>query len=242
MTDISIVIPCYNEKLRLPPTLKEIAGYCRRGRHRSVISEIIIVDDGSRDSTVEVAEWYREALEGKLKILRHSENAGKWAAIRTGIDAAVNNTILLMDADGSASIYNIDKLNVNELDAPVFGSRFMSKSRVEGKSLLRSIVSRGYRMYALAMYTFASGKTSRFDPQAPFKIFRKTDISVPLRSNRFAGDVELALSLGKDIRYFPLDFIHVRGSKVSIHDSLKMAKETLVIAWRYRGIYSKRQK
>lgn len=238
---ISICIPAYNEALRIPPTLDEILNYIRHSslyKNSRLIDELVIVDDASRDSTLDWVEKYREKFEDQdihLTLIQHMENSGKWAAIRTGIKAARNDLILLMDADGSAGITNLER--IKKFDRPVFASRFMKQSKVEGKSASRTIISYGYRMYCLSMYAYASGRRDVNDMQCPFKLFRKSDMRFPISTSRYAGDIELALSFDKQISNLPVDFIHMRGSKVRMQDVVEMTKQTFQIAKAYRRMY-----
>lgn len=242
---ISLVIPCYNEADRLPPTLDDILSYVRRkssknnARH---ISEIVVVDDGSRDSTLERALWFAQKFEAegvKFNVRQLSSNSGKWSAIRLGINSAQNDLVLILDADGSAGIRNLDKLD--SIRSPVFGSRFMLKSNVVGKSIFRTIVSYGYRLYALSLYAYAKGARDVNDLQCPWKLIDRRSIG-ELSSNRYAGDIELALGIRDNIENLGVDFVHMRGSKVKLQDVISMAKETAAISRRYRQLYFGKRK
>lgn len=82
--EVSLVIPAYNEGKGVGPTIEDFLPY---------VDEIVVVDDGSEDNTREVVEKY------PVKLLRHSKNLGKAAAIRTGVKAATHNVLVLTDAD-----------------------------------------------------------------------------------------------------------------------------------------------
>ena len=85
---LSVVVPAYDEAARLGPTLARIAAYLADDDH-----ELIVVDDGSRDTTAAIA-----AAAG-ARVERHAVNRGKGAAVRTGVLAARGDRILVCDAD-----------------------------------------------------------------------------------------------------------------------------------------------
>ena len=95
--DLSIVVPAYNEELRLSPTLARLHAY-----HQSqpLRYEIIVVDDGSQDGTCALVE--KTALElPHLRLVRQMPNRGKGAAVRLGMLAARGQIRVMCDADGS---------------------------------------------------------------------------------------------------------------------------------------------
>lgn len=234
MEKITVVLPCYNEARRLPPTLGEIEDFMRTNSH--VIEEIIVVDDGSKDATVERAMYWSDKL--PLRVERFMENQGKWAAIRRGIEMSITDAILLLDADGSAPITVLRDIPVKQIveeKGAVFGSRFCEGATCEGKTGIRLVVSQVYRMYARALYTYATGRKDVDDMQAPWKLFHKSTLQFPLTVDRFAGDIELAAAISVPIRTQPLDFLHKRGSKVGVSSVVQMAAETARVAQHVRS-------
>ena len=98
---LSIVIPAYNERERLPPYLESVREHC--AREFGGCYEVIVVDDGSSDGLSEFLvdgflEWRQ------LTLRRHSRNQGKGAAVRTGVLAAKGSLVLFADADGATPI------------------------------------------------------------------------------------------------------------------------------------------
>ena len=225
---ISVILPARNEQWRLPPTLQEIRFFMER--HPDLISEVIIVDDGSTDTTVERTLALSDKFNGKLRIERLMQNIGKWSAIRHGISVAKNDVLLLLDADGAASITELEAFDVHKFMKRrqcVFGSRFIQGATINGKSISRNIVSRIYRQYVSFMYWFASGKRDIDDMQCPFKLIYKSRMVRPLVAERFAGDIDLAYSLKGNIYNHPVQFAHQAGSKVSFKTSWNMFWETI---------------
>lgn len=89
---VCAVIPAYNEASRITPVLDTLAA-------APSVDEIIVVDDGSADDTAAVAERHPALVAGKLRVLRHSPNRGKGAAMRTGAEATRAEVLVFFDAD-----------------------------------------------------------------------------------------------------------------------------------------------
>src|SRR4030067_3695143 len=97
MKSLSIIIPAYNEENRILPTLKAVNEFFRE---ENLFYEIIIVNDGSLDSTVKVVEEYKKNNPDLiLKISTLSKNMGKGMAVKKGIEVAQNEIIMFFDAD-----------------------------------------------------------------------------------------------------------------------------------------------
>jgi dolichyl-phosphate beta-glucosyltransferase len=111
MTDLSIIIPAYNEEARLGATLDEIAEFLRiSGRS----AEVIVVDDGSADGTVALARGWSDRL--AVRVIESPRNMGKGHAVRVGMMAAAGRRRLFTDADGSTPIGELSALDA-ALDA-----------------------------------------------------------------------------------------------------------------------------
>ena len=89
---ISVVLPAFDEELSVGSSIEAIRRVLTSCR---MVHEIVVVDDGSEDRTAE------EAVQAGARVLRHPENRGYGAAIKTGILAARYETIVIMDADGT---------------------------------------------------------------------------------------------------------------------------------------------
>ncbi len=98
---LSIVIPAYDEEERLPGTLERVTGYLKSGTWK--FSEVLVVDDGSRDGTVRVAEEFRARVPS-VRVLRNPGNRGKGYSVRHGMVEARGEWILFSDADLSTPI------------------------------------------------------------------------------------------------------------------------------------------
>src|SRR2546430_8590869 len=104
--EISMVIPAFNEALRLPTTLDRVQ------RHLSTAglsAEVIVVDDGSHDATADIVRQHARRWP-QLKLVVAERNAGKGAAVRLGMAAARGRYRVFSDADLSVPIDDLEKL------------------------------------------------------------------------------------------------------------------------------------
>lgn len=93
---ISIIVPCYNEEEVISETLKRLKIFCSELTELDV--ELIFVDDGSRDRTRELLRNYASE-DTRIKVICFARNFGHQIAVTAGIDAAVGNAVVLIDAD-----------------------------------------------------------------------------------------------------------------------------------------------
>jgi dolichyl-phosphate beta-glucosyltransferase len=182
---LSVVIPAYNEATRLPPTLAAIRAFLDRwGR----AYEILVVDDGSTDDTIERA---RRAGGSTVKVLENGRNRGKGHSVRRGMLAAGGDLRLMCDADLSTPIEELPRL-LSRLDDGhdvAIGSRALPDSRVEVRQpLYRESMGRLYNR--LVRLLLLSGL---HDTQCGFKLFtaRAAQLAfAPARLDGFSFDVE----------------------------------------------------
>ncbi|HYC34538.1 MAG TPA: glycosyltransferase [Candidatus Paceibacterota bacterium] len=125
---ISVIIPAFNEEMRIVPTLTETAEFLKKN---DIDSEIIVVDDGSIDATEFVSNETLSKQSIPYKVMRHVENRGKGAAVATGIKHSKGDLILFLDADGSTSIREIERF-YEYIDPAnlIIGSRRLDKTLV----------------------------------------------------------------------------------------------------------------
>ncbi len=105
-SQLSIIVPSFNEELRLPRSLELIAAYVNASKRNC---EVLVVDDGSTDRTVEVAASFSDRI-ANLRVLKNGKNRGKGYSVRHGMLEAKGEYVLFTDADLSAPIEEADKL------------------------------------------------------------------------------------------------------------------------------------
>jgi len=110
---VCAVIPAYNEANRITKVLDTLAA-------AKTLDDIIVVDDGSLDDTGAVAERHPLFTSGKMRVLRHSPNRGKGAAMRTGADATDAEVLLFFDAD----LMGLQPDQVDAVAAPVKSGQY----------------------------------------------------------------------------------------------------------------------
>jgi glycosyltransferase involved in cell wall biosynthesis len=242
---ITVIVPCHNERWRVQPLLRDIAIFMRK--YPGLIDEVICVDDCSVDQTAETIISMIDEL--PVRLVSMPRNGGKWKSIRVGMGYAKTDAVLLLDADNSVSICELERIGIANVRRYVaervslFGSRFMKGSKVDGKGLLRTIVSVGYRFFVRFAYNYASGKAYVDDMQCPMKLVYKSNIIEMLQVDRWAGDMELACCIQGEIRNVPVFFIHAKGGSVKISTVFEMFFETIRVArrfrkWKSEGLYN----
>ena len=231
LPELSIVIPSFNEELRLPVTLAEISAYIRASKRET---EVIVVDDGSTDRTADVANSFRGEIQ-QLRIVANDTNRGKGYSVRHGMTEARGRIVLFTDADLSAPIDEADKLLAALADHDVaIGSRALDRSLISVRQSL-------FREYAGIVFNFIVRFILRLpfvDTQCGFKAFRRERCRVIFqqqRIERFGFDPELlylARHHGLSAAEIPVRWAHSPATKVSmLRDSLQMFADIFIIRW-----------
>ncbi|HKG20909.1 MAG TPA: dolichyl-phosphate beta-glucosyltransferase [Blastocatellia bacterium] len=225
---LSIIIPAFNEEKRIGRSLDEILNFLSSGRY---MSEVIVVDDGSRDRTVEVVEsragCYR-AAGVELHVITNEPNRGKGYSVKRGIGSARGEIVLFTDADLSSPISEapklIDPIAEGRVDL-TFGSRALNRKLVGvHQSFIREMGGRTFNVFVRAV----TGLKYK-DTQCGFKAFRR-ELALPVfhlqRIERFGFDPEvlyIARKRGLRLLEVPVKWNHVEESKVSyFSDSMNM--------------------
>ncbi|HYA97586.1 MAG TPA: dolichyl-phosphate beta-glucosyltransferase, partial [Methylomirabilota bacterium] len=229
--ELSLVIPAYNEEARLPETLQQIGAFVRG---RGAETEVIVVDDGSRDRTAAVAESFRAEIPG-LRVLTNGVNRGKGFSVRHGMLEAKGRVVLFTDADLSAPIEEAPKLVAALEDYDVaLGSRAVDRSLIE-------VHQSRFREFAGVVFNTLVRLILRLpfvDTQCGFKAFRRERCRIIFEQQtieRFGFDPELlylARRHGLRAVEIPVRWAHSPATKVSmLRDSLQMFLDVFVIRW-----------
>ena len=231
---LSVVIPVYNEGKRIGKTLDQVLVFLRSQAYRS---EIIVVDDGSRDDSVRIAQ---EKLKGfPNRLLLSERNRGKGHAVRRGMLEASGQFVLFTDADLSVPIEGVKEF-LEPLKGGydyVLGSRALANSRVEiHQSFLREGMGKIFNRIA-RLFTFRGIR----DSQCGFKCFTRKaaqDLFSRQRLDGFCFDAEiiyLAQKSGYRILEAPVMWRNSPQSRVKIfRDPLFMFWDLLRIRWMHR--------
>jgi len=229
--ELSIVIPSFNEELRLPVTLAQVSAYIRASKRET---EVIVVDDGSTDRTADVANSFRGEIQ-RLRVVANKKNRGKGYSVRHGMLEARGRVVLFTDADLSAPIDETDKLLAALADHDVaIGSRALNRSLI---SVRQSV----FRESAGIIFNFIVRAILRLpfvDTQCGFKAFRRERCRVIFqqqRIERFGFDPELlylARHHGLSTVEIPVRWAHSPATKVSMwRDSIQMFLDVFIIRW-----------
>jgi len=218
---LSIIIPCYNEK----STIREVIDAVLAAPYDD--KEIIIVDDCSEDGTKEVLLEEMDSL--VHQILFHKVNQGKGAALRTGIQAATGDIVLIQDADLEYDPQEypnlVEPILRNKADV-VYGSRFMGSQPHRVLYFWHSV---GNMVLTILSNMFTNLNLT--DMETCYKVFRREIIQgISIKENRFGFEPEITAKIAK---------LECRIFEVGISYYGRTYKEGKKIGWKdgFRAIY-----
>ncbi len=216
---LSVIIPCYNEQ-------GTIASLIAMVQASPWVQEIIVVDDGSQDKSREILE---AIIDPQVRVIMHTVNQGKGAALRTGFSHATSDFVIVQDADleydPSEYPLVLEPLLDNRADV-VFGSRFLSG---RPHRVLYFWHSLGNRFLTLMSNMFTDLNLT--DMETCYKCFRREVIqAIDIEEDRFGFEPEITAKLAK---------LHLRIYEVGISYSGRTYDEGKKIGWRdgVRAIY-----
>jgi len=234
--ELSVVIPAYNEALRLPPYLESVV---RHLKDSGLGWEVLVVDDGSKDDTREIVRAFA-AVEPRVRLVCNPTNLGKGGAVAHGVSKARGLYVLFADADGATPATEIDRLlpALREGSEIAIGSRRVTDVAVTlRRDSLRSVL--GSLFYTLVNFLAVPGIR---DTQCGFKAFRRDAarrLFDRLSETGWAFDVEVlyrAQMVGYAVTEIPVNWQEIDGSKVDpFRDAIRMAKAILSIRHRNAG-------
>lgn len=240
--DYSIIIPAYNESARIGNALTQVLSCIRE---RGWNAEVIVVNDGSRDTTAQIVRPFAQD-DPRVRLLENAGNRGKGFSVRHGILSAVGDIVLFTDADLSAPIEEAERLFAAIRDGAdiAIGSRWLDRGRQTiHQPFYRQFFGRCFN----AVTRFVMGLPFA-DTQCGFKAFRQAAAQTVFqlqRIERWGFDPELlfiAIKRGYNIREVAVTWGHDERSRMSyLKDGIKMLEEVLYIRWNALiGTYDKK--
>ena len=236
---LSVIIPAYNEEDRLPLTLVDV------DRHLSTVEytyEILVVNDGSSDDTIQVVERFKKLIPN-LRLIDQEPNQGKGEAVRRGMLEANGEYRLFMDADNSTSVDQFEKIipYLKEGYKVVIGSRTLKESRLSPpEGIIKQILGKAGNLFIQLLVL-----PGIWDTQCGFKCFSEDAAVKVFNLQRIKGwgfDVEilaLAKRLGYKIKQIPVVWVNDTASHVGLMAYVNTLIETVKIrVWLWRGVYN----
>jgi dolichyl-phosphate beta-glucosyltransferase len=228
---LSVIIPAYNEELRVPLTLIEIDKHLRES---DFSYEILVVNDGSTDKTAEIVKRMQKDIKN-LRLIDNKVNKGKGGVVKQGMLEAKGSIRLFTDADNSTSIsefYKMVPFFNNGYDV-VIGSRVLKESRLDPpQPLIRQVLGKLGNIFIRMMVL-----PGIYDTQCGFKAFSEEAAKKIFPLSKITGwgfDVEilaLAKKLGYKIKEIPVTWVNDIRSHVGAKAYLQVLIETIKIRW-----------
>lgn len=228
---LSLIIPAYNEESRIEKSLDSACTYLS---NKDYTFEIIVVDDGSSDSTARIAGDYHK----NVLLFQQPNNMGKGAAVRRGMIESTGDFRIFTDADFSTPIYEVEKILTGLLNGSdiCIGSRAIDPGMIkEHQPFYREFMGKSFNKIVQLML-FNGIKDTQcgfkgFTRKAALEIFPKAKI------DGFSFDVEilyLAKKAGLSISQVPVEWYNDNRSRVNpVSDSISM----LIELFKIRGLH-----
>jgi glycosyltransferase involved in cell wall biosynthesis len=225
---LSVIIPCYNEKKTIKKIIDKIF-------LQKINLEIILVDDGSNDGTVNVIKNYKKDI--RIKKVFHLKNKGKGAAIKSASKFISGDIVLIQDADLE---YNpkdykkiLDKFKEDKNVKAVYGSRALNKNNYQGKmTLMRLIRIIGNKM--LTLFSNSINSQNLTDAHTCYKSFRVNAFQkIILEEDDFSFCAEVNAKLSRmniNIEEVPISYSGrtiAEGKKIKFIDFFLAIKATI---------------
>jgi glycosyltransferase involved in cell wall biosynthesis len=236
---LSIVIPAYNESLRIESALARVLE-CVESRQWD--AEILVVDDGSTDNTAAIIQQWM-ARHPQLHLVKNPGNRGKGYSVRNGLLQSAGEIVMFTDADLSAPIEEAERL-IEAIDAGAdvaIGSRWLDKQK-------QTVHQPIYRRFFGRCFNWVTRRIIGLpfkDTQCGFKAFRRDAAQTIFRLQtieRWGFDPEI-LFIARKLKYtiveVPVTWGHDERSRISyLKDGMKMLEEMAEIrANSLRGRY-----
>ena len=225
---LAVVMPAYNEA----GTIRNVA---LRVLQQPEVGELIVIDDASGDATAEIVRVLA-GMEPRVKVLMHSKNQGKGAALRTGIAAATLPFLIIRDAD-----LEYDPDEYPAMLAPLFegkadvvyGPRFLGGRPHRVLYFWHSIGN-----FFLTLLSNMFTNLNLTDMETGFKAFRREVIQkIDIQENRFGFEPEITAKLARlNARFYEIGIsysgrTYAEGKKINWKDGVSAVRCILQYAW-----------
>ena len=227
---LSIIIPCYNEKNTIDIVVKKVIESLTN--YKFLNYEIIIVDDHSKDGTIEVIKNFKD--EEKISAHFHETNLGKGAAIQTALKNVTGDIIIIQDADLEYDPFDYNKLLVPffETNADVvYGSRFLGGGKYVRIHFFWHHLANKILTFICNLFT----NLNLTDMETGYKVF-KTDAlkNISLKEKTFSFEPEVTIKLSKKkYKFFEVPITYngrsyQEGKKIGLKDAF-IALKTIIL-------------
>lgn len=221
MTTLTIVIPCFNEEKTLETCINRV----RDIADENLSLELIIVDDCSKDESVEIALSLADTYP-EIKVLQHDTNQGKGAALRSGFKHATGDIVAIQDADLEYDPNDLKKLLVpiveNKADV-VLGSRFLTSGAHRVFYFWHSMGNKFLTLLS-NMYT----DLNLTDMETCYKVFKREIIQdIEINENRFGFEPEIVAEIAhRRLRIYEMGISYdgrsyAEGKKIGMRDGFR---------------------
>jgi len=217
MKKLSVIIPAYNEEHRIGKTLEAVSEFLRK---QTYASEILVVNDGSKDKTAQVVTDYAQRLPNLVLVDNH-ENHGKGWVTKQGMLKATGDARLFMDADNSTTIEQVNPMLplLNQGYDVVIGSIEIQGAKINEHA---QWYRRALGHWSKYLIRIVAGLWNIHDTQRGFKLFSGASaqrIFSQVTVDRFGFDIEIlavAQKFGYKIKEMPVVWNNAGESKVSL--------------------------
>jgi glycosyltransferase involved in cell wall biosynthesis len=222
---LSIIVPVYNEEKLIPTSLPEIFKL-------ATDKEVIVVDDGSSDKSLDILKELKKAYEFKLII--QEKNQGKGAAVKRGLEEISGDYFVICDADLEYKPQEIlflhSKISTLPKDAVIYGSRFKNNFNFSFHYFVNRFLT------LLTNILFGSRLS---DMETCFKLVPASALSkIKLSGQRFEIEPEITarlLKAGYEITEFPISYTrrtYLEGKKITARDGWLALKTLFLERWK----------
>ena len=228
----TIVIPAYNERARIVPTLEAVVSCVRR---RGWDAEVVVVNDGSSDNTADLVRQFAVAAP-EVRLMENPTNRGKGYSVRSGLLHAQGEIVMFSDADLSAPIEEADRLfDAIAAGADIaIGSRWLATSRqTHRQPMYRQIFGRCFNLLTRMVMRLPYA-----DTQCGFKAFTRDAAQTVFQLmtiERWGFDPEILFIARKRhyrVKEVPVSWAHDARTRISyLRDGLQMLKELAIVRW-----------